>query len=89
MVVFGLNPEKAEERVSIFQSLKAVPEFKFYWLRCEVVVLFWKELWVLMAYKILIVEDNPDQLELMRITFSKKSNKFSTTFSYVGKECIK
>ena len=42
-----------------------------------------------MAYKILIVEDNPAQVELMRITFSKKSNKFSTTFSYVGKECIK
>lgn len=42
-----------------------------------------------MSYNILFVEDNQDQVELIRITFSKNSEKFFATYSTNGKECIR
>jgi PAS domain S-box-containing protein len=41
-----------------------------------------------MSYQILFVEDSADQAELIRVTFSKQHEKFYSSFSSSGQDCI-
>ena len=41
-----------------------------------------------MAYRVLIVEDNPDQMDLIRIEFLRAGGKYEPVFAASGRECL-